>query len=127
SRPWSEFRKVWLIGLDRVGAAVRAPDVPVRSAPLAPFGQRLGELIRRFNVEVNRTLIRHREEILERQYVQERLARAAMELFASACVLSRREAELQTGTANLDPAAACHGAAELFLRGSCRRTARSPA
>src|SRR3989449_2123376 len=53
SRPWSEFRKVWLIGLDRVGAAVRAPDVPVRSAALAPYGRRLGELIRRFNVEVN--------------------------------------------------------------------------
>src|SRR5437867_10386945 len=83
SRPWGEWRKAWLFGLDRLGAAVRAPDVPVRSAPLAPFGRRLGELIRRFNVEVNRTLIRHREEILERQYVQERLARAAMELFAS--------------------------------------------
>jgi len=120
SRPWSEFRKVWLIGLDRVGAAVRAPDVPVRSAPLAPFGRRLGELIRRFNVEVNRTLIRHREEILERQYVQERLARAAMELFASACVLSRWDAELQAGA---PPDAT--PAAELFLRGAFRRARRS--
>src|SRR5213594_1620086 len=27
SRPWSDFRKVWLIGLDRVGAAVRPPQV----------------------------------------------------------------------------------------------------
>src|SRR5881296_2010928 len=119
SRPWSEFRKVWLIGLDRVGAAVRAPDVPVRSAPLAPFGRRLGELIRRFNVEVNRTLIRHREEILERQYVQDRLARAAMELFASACVLSRWDAELAAGV----PAEAT-SAAELFLRGAFRRARR---
>src|SRR5262247_63963 len=120
SRPWSEFRKVWLIGLDRVGAAVRAPDVPVRSTALAPYGRRLGELIRRFNVEVNRTLIRHREEVLERQYVQERLARAAMELFASACVLSRWDAELQAGT---PPDAT--PAAELFLRGAFRRARRS--
>jgi len=120
SRPWSEFRKVWLIGLDRVGAAVRAPDVPVRSGPLVPFGRRLGELIRRFNVEVNRTLIRHREEVLERQYVQERLARAAMELFASACVLSRWDAELQAGA---PPDAT--PAAELFLRGAFRRARRS--
>jgi alkylation response protein AidB-like acyl-CoA dehydrogenase len=120
SRPWSEFRKVWLIGLDRVGAAVRAPDVPVRSAALAPYGRRLGELIRRFNVEVNRTLIRHREEVLERQYVQDRLARAAMELFASACVLSRWDAELQSGVpADATPAA------ELFLRGAFRRARRS--
>src|SRR6266540_4344663 len=120
SRPWSEFRKVWLIGLDRVGAAVRAPDVRVRSAALSPYGRRLGELIRRFNVEVNRTLIRHREEVLERQYVQDRLARAAMELFASACVLSRWDAELQAGL----PAEATP-AAELFLRGAFRRARRS--
>src|SRR5213594_3624742 len=125
SRPWSEFRKVWLIGLDRVGAAVRAPDVPVRSAPLAPFGRRLGELIRRFNVEVNRTLIRHREEILERQYVQERLARAAMELFASACVLSRWDAELQTARGDLNSSPVSHRVAELFLHGSFRRARRS--
>ena len=31
SRPWSEFRRVWSIGLDRVGAAMRWPDVPVRT------------------------------------------------------------------------------------------------
>jgi alkylation response protein AidB-like acyl-CoA dehydrogenase len=118
SRPWSEFRKVFLIGLDRVGAAVRAPDVLVRSRPLEPYAGRLGGLIRLFNVEVNRALIRHREEILERQYVQERLARAAMELFAGACVLSRWDAELQSGVAS-------DGAAELFLRGSFRRARRS--
>ncbi len=123
--PWGDWRKAWLLGLERVGAAVRAPEVPVRHPLLKPYAKRLGQLIRRFNVEVDRALIRHREEILERQYVQERIARAAMELFASACVLSRWDAELQTGTANLDPAGARHGAAELFLRGSFRRTRRS--
>src|SRR2546428_1152395 len=49
NRPWSLLRKVWLIGIDRVGAAVRAPQVPVRSAFLEPFARRLGELIRRFS------------------------------------------------------------------------------
>jgi acyl-CoA dehydrogenase family protein 9 len=125
SRPWSEFRRVWLIGLDRVGAAMRKPDVPVRSGKLRPFAERLGELIRRFNVELGRALIRHREEILERQYVQERLARAAMELFASACVLSRWDAELQASDANSNSESGRHGAAEYFLRGSFRRTRRS--
>jgi acyl-CoA dehydrogenase family protein 9 len=125
NRPWSDLRKVWLIGLDRVGAAMRAPLVPVRSPQLEPYGSRLGELIRRFNVEVNRALIRHREEILERQYVQERLARAAMELFASACVLSRWDAELQTARGDLNPSPGSHRIAELFLRGSFRRARRS--
>src|SRR5213594_1694816 len=102
NRPWSDFRKVWLIGVDRVGAAMRAPLVPVRSPQLEPYAKRLGELIRRFNVEVDRALIRHREEILERQYVQERLARAAMELFASACTLSRWDSELLAGGPQFD-------------------------
>src|SRR5439155_18651515 len=123
--PWGEWRKAWVLGLDRVGAAVRAPDVPVRSAQLRPFADRLGKLIRHFNVEVDRALFRYREEILERQYVQERIARAAMELFASACTLSRWDAELQSGQAQFGSNGATHGAAELFLRGSFRRTRRS--
>ena len=123
--PWGDWRRAWLVGLDRLGAAVRAPDVPVRTASLRPHADRLGDHIRRFNIEVNRALIRHREEILDRQYVQERIARAAMELFASACVLSRWDSELQSAGANADPADARFGAAELFLRGSFRRMRRS--
>ena len=123
--PWGELRKVWLLGLDRVGAAVRSPDVPVRSPELHSYADRLGEMIRRFNVDVDRALIRHREEILERQYVQERIARAAMELFACACVLSRWDAELQAGNGPAQASSAPHRAAELFLRGSFRRARRS--
>src|SRR5213076_3252636 len=114
--PWGEWRKVWLLGLDQVGAAVRAPEVPVRSPQLQSYAGRLGEMIRRFNVEVDRALIRHREEILDRQYVQERIARAAMELFACACVLSRWDSELQAGAAGAAAAvtpAGPHHAAEL--------------
>jgi alkylation response protein AidB-like acyl-CoA dehydrogenase len=125
SRPWSEFRRVWSIGLDRVGAAMRRPDVPVRHETLRPFADRLGELIRRFNVEVNRALIRHREAILDRQYVQERLARAAMELFAAACVLSRWDAELQSAGSGERSEPGWDKAAEYFLRGSFRRARRS--
>src|ERR1043166_4283805 len=123
--PWGEWRKAWLFGLDRLGSAVRAPSVPVRSRQLKPHAERLGELIRRFSVEVNRALIRHREAILERQYVQERIARAAMELFASACALSRWDAELQAGAPEAKTDGAFHSAAELFLRGSFRRARRS--
>src|SRR6058998_1012201 len=123
--PWGEWRKVWLLGLDQVGAAVRPPEVPVRSPRLQPHAKRLGELIRRFNVEVDRALIRHREEILDRQLVQERIARAAMELYACACVLSRWDAELPAGGAGPAAGGPSHSAAELFLRGSFRRARRS--
>jgi acyl-CoA dehydrogenase family protein 9 len=123
--PWGEWRKAWLLGMDRVGAAVRPPHVPIRSPQLHSYADRLGKLIRHFNLEIGRALFRHREAILEMQYVQERIARAAMELFASACTLSRWDAELQTGQASPANNGAQHGAAELFLRGSFRRMRRS--
>ncbi len=122
--PWGEWRKMWLLGVDRAGAAVRTPEVPVRNGSLLLHAHQLGRLIRRFNLEVDRALIRHREEILERQYVQERLACAAMELFASACVLSRWDAELSEQAALPMPVAgngAARGVADLFLRTSFRR------
>src|SRR5438034_5651431 len=40
--PWGEWRKMWLFGLDRVGAAVRAPEVPVKSGQLLGPARRLG-------------------------------------------------------------------------------------
>jgi len=123
--PWGALRKVWLLGLDRVGAAVLAPEVPVRSPQVKPYAERLGEFVRRFNVEVDRALIKYREDILDRQYVQERFARAAMELFASACVLSRWDAELQADDSNSAADGVSSSPAELFIRGSFRRARRS--
>jgi hypothetical protein len=75
-------------------------------------------MIWQFNYAVNRSLIRHREEILDRQYVQERIANVAMELFASACVMSRWDADLQAGLMHRDRASA------LFVRESARRVHR---
>jgi hypothetical protein len=119
--PWGEWRKMWLLGIDRMDAAVRPPAVPLKHPALRGFGQRLGRSIRRFNLEVDRALIRYREEILERQYVQERLACAAMELFASACVLSRWDADLDVSDVGSCANDAAHSVPDLFLRGSFRR------
>jgi hypothetical protein len=55
------------------------------------------------------------------QLVQERIAGAAMDLFASTCVLSRWDGELQFARRNGDSASADHSAADLFLRQSFRR------
>jgi alkylation response protein AidB-like acyl-CoA dehydrogenase len=119
--PWDDWRKIWRMGIERAGAAVLAPEVPVRSPQLKVVALRLGRLIRRFNLQVDRALITYREEILERQYVQERLARAAMELFASAAVLSRWDAELQAPPAAPGNNGAPHSVPELFLVTSFRR------
>ena len=55
---------------------------------------RVGRLVARLGIVTQQTLMRHREAVLELQIEQERLAWAAMEILASLCVLSRRDAEL---------------------------------
>src|SRR5256884_9840722 len=113
--------KAWAAGMNRLGAAIRIPDVPVRSEQLRANARQLGRLIWRFNFAVNRALITYREPILDMQLVQERIADAAMDLFASTCVLSRWDAELQFARRNGDKAPSEHKAADLFLRQSFRR------
>src|SRR5205085_8186836 len=113
--------KAWAAGKNRLGATVRVPDVPVQSEQLHPHARQLGRLIWRFNVAVNRALITYREPILDMQLVQERIANAAMDLFASTCVLSRLDSEIRFARRNGDAAAPDHSAADLFLRQSFRR------
>jgi len=76
------------------------------------------------NVAVNRALVTYREPILDMQLVQERIANAAMDLFASTCVLSRQDGEIQFARRNGEAAAPDHATADLFLRQSFRRIRR---
>jgi alkylation response protein AidB-like acyl-CoA dehydrogenase len=110
SRPFSNLSTFGRFAIGEVTRRLSRPAVPVQSSPLARYATSLSRQIRRFGLIVQRELIRHREEILERQLVQEPIAEAAMELYASACVLSRLDAE---GT----PSPAAH----LFLHQSAQR------
>jgi acyl-CoA dehydrogenase family member 9 len=116
--------RAWTAGMHRLGATVRVPDVPVRSAELKWFANQLGRLIRRFNIAVNRSLIAYREPILDMQLIHERIAGAAMDLFASTCTLSRWDSEIQFAQRNGDVAIKTNRAADLFLRQSFRRIRR---
>src|SRR3989442_1043485 len=113
--------KAWAAGKSRLGAAIRVPDVPVQSEQLRGQARELGRLIWRFNFAVNRALIMHREPILDMQLLQERIANAAMDLFASACVLSRIDGEIQLTRRNGGTPSPDHSAANLFLYQSFRR------
>ncbi len=116
--------KAWTAGMNRLGAAIRVPDVLVQSEQLRARARELARLIWRFNFAVNRALITYREPILDMQLVQERIAGAAMDLFASTCVLSRLDAEIQFAHRNGDSAPLDDSAADLFLRQSFRRIRR---
>jgi len=113
--------KAWAAGMNRLNATIRVPDVPVRSEQLRAQARQLGRLIRHFNFAVNRALVTYREPILDMQLIQERIANAAMDLFASTCVLSRLDGEIQSAGRNGNAASPDNSAADLFLRQSFRR------
>jgi alkylation response protein AidB-like acyl-CoA dehydrogenase len=116
--------KAWTAGMNRLGAAVKIPHVPVKSESLRAYASQLGRLIWRFNLSVNRALIKYREPVMDMQLIQERIAGAAMEMFASACVISRLDSDLQGLTQNGASAPANRRSAELSLRQSFHRIRR---
>ncbi len=121
-KPWRQDRmKALTAGMSRLGAAVKVPGVPVRSERLRSRAAELGRLIWKFNIAINRALITHREPIMDMQLIQERICNSAIEMFASACVLSRLDSELQGIGQNGSSAPGTHQAAELFLNQSFRR------
>jgi alkylation response protein AidB-like acyl-CoA dehydrogenase len=120
-KPWREDRmKAVKGGLGRLSATVTVPRVPVRSPALRSRALEFGRLIWKFNFAVNKALVLYREPILDMQLVQERIANSAMEMFASACVISRLDSEMQqqggNGAKSVDTQAG-----ELFLTQSFRR------
>jgi hypothetical protein len=123
-KPSRGLGKAWTAGMNRLGAAVKIPSVPVKSESLRSYASQLGRLIWRFNLSVNRALIKYREPVMDMQLVQERIAGVAMEMFASACVISRLDAELQGVARNGEAAPGSRRAAELFLRQSFHRMRR---
>jgi len=123
-KPSRGLGKAWSAGMNRLGATVRVPDVPVQSEELRAHGRELGRLIWRFNFAVNRALITYREPILDMQLIQERIAGAAMELFASTCTLSRWDSELQGARRNGTSGAPPNTPADLFLQRSFRKIRR---
>jgi alkylation response protein AidB-like acyl-CoA dehydrogenase len=116
----NRMSKAWSAGKNRLGAAVRTPSVPVRSAELRGVSAQLSRLIWRFNLAVNRALVVYREPVLDMQLIQERIAGAAMELFASTCTLSRWDSELQSRSHNGETQPHDFTAPDYFIRKSIR-------
>jgi alkylation response protein AidB-like acyl-CoA dehydrogenase len=125
TRPWSGVGKLGRFAMDAMRLRGFAPSIPVQSLQLRPAARQLARLIRRLGATVERTLIRHREEILERQLVQERIAWAAMELFAAACSLSRWDHDLVRNDRTHDAAARYFVADSLRRAGTCLRALNS--
>jgi alkylation response protein AidB-like acyl-CoA dehydrogenase len=97
--PFKEGAKVWEFVRGRVGRQLRLslPEIPVRSADLRVEAGQLARRIRDFGLVVQSVLMHYREDVLERQYIQERIADAACDLYAASCTLSRLDPLLTQG------------------------------
>jgi alkylation response protein AidB-like acyl-CoA dehydrogenase len=93
-KPFSQFGTVRQFIGNRVAARLHTPDVPVKDDTLRPAALELGRRIKDFGLAVEAVLRKYREDVVEKQYVQERIADAAMELYASSCVISRLDSAL---------------------------------
>ncbi len=71
-------------------------EVPVRSPRLQTPARDLGGRVRRFGRGVRSVLVRHRENVVERQAVLDRIATAAMAIYTSTAVLSKLDAALSS-------------------------------
>lgn len=105
--PFRDFGTLLRFGTRQVAARLSAPEVPVHSATLQEEARQLGKRVRDFGLAVQRVLARARraalkqgtagvdeelligQEIIKRQYLQERIADIACDLYASSCSLSR--------------------------------------
>jgi alkylation response protein AidB-like acyl-CoA dehydrogenase len=119
--PWRGTSAMGRFAADTIRLRFSTPLVPVRSTELAPAARRLEKLIRRLGTAVQHALVRHRQEIVERQLVQERIAWAAMELFATACALSRWDCERTAGDRSHDAVARFFVADALRRAENCLR------
>ena len=96
-----------------VGASLAAPwlttgtpDVPVRSAELRDDAHALGKLVREFGLKLPHVFLTLKDEakFVQAQLVHERIADIAIDLYVSACVLSRLDHLLATAGTNGKPA-----------------------
>jgi acyl-CoA dehydrogenase family member 9 len=98
--PLREFGTLLSFGGNQLKVQFTRPEIPVRSRQLDVAARRLAGLVRDFSLAVQKILIKHREAVLFRQYMQERIADAACELYASSCTLSRLDSLLTIGNGN---------------------------
>jgi alkylation response protein AidB-like acyl-CoA dehydrogenase len=132
---------LWRFVRKQVAARFTSPDVPVRSTALRPEARALSKRVRDFGLAVQWLLkqlrkwaLRERsasgpadeellivQQLLKRQYLQERIADAACDLYAASCSLSRLDHLMTQG--NHSPAEVHREvtAGRYFMRLSDRR------
>ncbi len=116
-RPRSFLPTLWSFSREHMGRMVRSPAVAVSTPMLRPLADSLARHVARFARSVEHVLMTHREAVLMRQLILERIATAAISLVTASCTLARLDAQLVGKSA----APGDRESAELYLRMAFRR------
>jgi hypothetical protein len=116
-RPGSFLPTLWNFSRDHMRRVVFVPSVPVVAPSLRPMATALARRVARFAGAVERVLMAHREAVLRRQLILERIAWAAISIVTAACTLARLDAQLAARSLNPGD----REAALLYLRMAFRR------
>jgi len=93
--PFGNFSRLGRFAGRKLGSLLASPAVTVRNVELEPDAGRLSRLVGSLGNNVERLLAKYQREIVDRQYQLGRIADAAAELYASACVLNRLDTLLR--------------------------------
>src|SRR5262249_43218683 len=96
--PTKFFPTLWRFGGARLKRLAKSPLVPVGAAAPRPYADPRARRVGGCAGAVGRVLVKHREAVLDRQYIQERIADAAIALFTASCTLARLDRSFATRT-----------------------------
>lgn len=109
----------------RAKSTLNQPDFTQVHQALDEEAQLVASQVHALARGVEWALRKHGKAIIERQYVQERLANAAMDLFFCTAVLSRITSEIEAADGKLDVVSHELDCARVFVHMAYRRTRRS--
>ena len=108
----------------RAKRAVKKPEFTMVHPALSREADRVAMLIHKLSLAVESALMKHGRKIIERQFIQERMADAAIGIYMSTAVLSRTTWEIERA-GGVDAAKPELDCARLFLADRYRQVRRS--
>ncbi|MDB4878621.1 MAG: Acyl-CoA dehydrogenase, short-chain specific [Gemmatimonadetes bacterium] len=108
----------------RAKRQVRKPEFTMVHAELKDEGESVATMIHDLALAVEWMLIKHGRTVIERQFLQQRLANAAIDIYLSVAVLSRTTWEIERA-GGVEGAASELDCARVFIGAAMRRARRS--
>jgi acyl-CoA dehydrogenase family protein 9 len=125
--PLKHGSKLFATAWEQTGGRWSAPEVPVRSAELRDEARALARNVKSLALALPWVFLRagSEEKYIQSQYIHERLADIAIDLYAGACTLARLDHLLATGNGDARQAKADVTGGKYFLRLADRRIAKN--